>query len=130
MAKEVIVPAGVFDSRKTFGYSQAYKIGKTIYVAGQGPWDEAGKVVGKGDMAVQARQTYENIKRTLAAAGAAMNDIVKINIYLINLDQFRQAGGVIKEYMGGNLAPATAVQVSRLWFPDQLLEIDVVASLE
>ena len=56
---------------------------KTIFVSGQLARDAKGEVVGKGDMRAQIRQTGENIKAALAAAGATLNDVVKTNTCLL-----------------------------------------------
>ena len=61
---------------------------KTIFVAGQLARDAQGDVVGKGDMRAQIRQTGENIKAALTAAGATLNDIVKTNTYVTNIEEF------------------------------------------
>ena len=61
---------------------------KTIFVSGQLARDPRGEVVGKGDMGAQLRQVGENIKAALAAAGAALADIVKTNTYVTDIDEF------------------------------------------
>jgi 2-iminobutanoate/2-iminopropanoate deaminase len=65
--KKVIVPENV---HRPFGYAHAIQIDKTLYVSGQIPLDQEMNVVGKGDMAAQTEQAYENLKRVLETAGA------------------------------------------------------------
>src|SRR3989304_8489947 len=102
MAKEFINPPNVFDARKKMHFAQAIKTGNTIYLAGQVAWDENGNLVGKGDFEAQERQTFENIKRILQAAGASMKDIVWILWLCRDIKdglQVRQTSAY-KEYFG------------------------------
>jgi reactive intermediate/imine deaminase len=124
MARQVISPANVFSP---INYSHAFKVDKTIYVAGQAPYDQQTKLVGKGDIVAQAEQTYENLKRVLEAGGATMGDIVKVTLYLRNYDDLRKARDVIRKYLQPPYPPATAVEVSRLAGPDQLIEVEAIA---
>jgi 2-iminobutanoate/2-iminopropanoate deaminase len=61
---------------KEYGYSQAVKVGDTIYVSGQVAHDDNGKIVGRGEMEAQMRQAYSNIHKVLAQYGATMDNIV------------------------------------------------------
>ena len=101
---------------------------KTIFVSGQLARDARGEVVGKGDMRAQIRQTGENIKAALAAAGATLNDIVKTNTYVTDIEEFFKHTDVRMEYFGA-LPTSTTVEVRRLAHPDLLVEIEVVAML-
>jgi len=101
---------------------------KTIFVAGQLARDARGEVVGKGDMRAQIRQTGENIKAALAAAGATLNDVVKTNTYVTDIEEFFKHTDVRMEYFGA-LPTSTTVEVRRLAHPDLLVEIEVIAML-
>ena len=85
---------------------------KTIFVAGQLARDAQGNVVGKGDMRAQIRQTGENIKAALAAAGATLNDIVKTNTYVTNIEEFFKHTDVRMEYFGA-MPTSTTIEVSK-----------------
>jgi 2-iminobutanoate/2-iminopropanoate deaminase len=99
---------------------------KTIFVSGQLARDAKGEVVGKGDMRAQIRQTGENIKAALAAAGATLSDIVKTNTYVTDIEEFFKHTDVRSEYFGA-LPTSTTVEVRRLAHPDLLVEIEVIA---
>ena len=101
---------------------------KTIFVAGQLARDARGEVVGKGDMRAQIRQTGENIKAALAAAGATLNDIVKTNTYVTDIEEFFKHTDVRMEYFGA-LPTSTTVEVRRLAHPDLLVLFYVIAML-
>ncbi|MCY9691726.1 Rid family hydrolase [Paenibacillus alginolyticus] len=63
-------------------YSQAIKVGNTVYVAGQGPFDpETGRLVGN-TLEEQARRALENLKAILEESGAALKDVVKVTVFL------------------------------------------------
>ena len=102
---------------------------KTIFVSGQLARDAKGEVVGKGDMRAQIRQTGENIKAALTAAGASLNDIVKTNTYVTNIEEFFKHTDVRMEYFGA-MPTSTTIEVSKLAHPDLLVEIEVVAVLD
>ncbi|MSQ72189.1 MAG: RidA family protein [Betaproteobacteria bacterium] len=70
------------------GFTNAVTVvgGKTIYVAGQVAFDPKGQIIGRGDLRAQFRQTYENVRAALAAAGATPADVVKLNTYVVNWD--------------------------------------------
>jgi len=101
---------------------------KTIFVSGQLARDAKGEVVGKGDMRAQIRQTGENIKVALAAAGATLRDVVKTNTYVTDIEEFFKHTDVRMEYFGA-LPTSTTVEVRKLAHPDLLVEIEVIAMM-
>jgi 2-iminobutanoate/2-iminopropanoate deaminase len=111
----------------TFIFSQAIQAGNTIYLAGQVALDPDGKVVGKGDMKAQTRQAWENIKAILEAAGASLNDVVKVTQFITDMSCFIDTQEVRKEYFKDYAPASTSVEVKSLAFPDLLIEIEVVA---
>ena len=99
---------------------------KTIFVSGQLARNARGEVVGKGDMGAQIRQTGENIKAALAAAGATLSDIVKTNTYVTDIEEFFKHTDVRMEYFGA-LPTSTTVEVRKLAHPDLMVEVEVIA---
>ena len=99
---------------------------KTIFVSGQLARDAKGEIGGKGDMRAQIRQTGENIRAALAAAGATLNDVVKTNTYVTDIEEFFKHTDVRMEYFGA-LPTSTTVEVRKLAHPDLLVEIEVIA---
>ena len=102
---------------------------RTIFVSGQLARDGKGEVVGKGDMRAQIRQTGENIRAALAAAGATLADVVKTNTYVTDIEEFFKHTDVRMEYFGA-LPTSTTVEVRRLAHPDLMVEIEVIAVLD
>ena len=102
---------------------------KTIFISGQLARDAKGDVVAPGDMRAQMRQVGENIKAALAAAGATLNDIVKTNTYVTDIDEFFKHVDVRMEYFGA-LPTSTTVEVRKLAHPDLLVEVEVIAVVD
>jgi 2-iminobutanoate/2-iminopropanoate deaminase len=112
-----------------YGYSQAVKVGDTIYVSGQVDHDEAGKVLYPGAMERQMRQAYANVKRVLAHFGATMDNIVDEMLFVVDMESAMKARGRLKDEVFGQaiLPAATIVQIQRLALPDFMVEIRVIA---
>jgi enamine deaminase RidA (YjgF/YER057c/UK114 family) len=102
---------------------------KTIFVSGQLARDARGEIVGKGDMGAQIRQTGENLRAALAAAGATLDDVVKTNTYVTDIEEFFRHTEVRMEYFGA-LPTSTTVEVRRLAHPDLMVEIEAIAVLD
>jgi reactive intermediate/imine deaminase len=102
--------------------------GRTIYIAGQIALDPAGQVVGPGDLHAQTVQVFENLSAALKAVGATFRDVVKLNIYMLDISQIPVVRGVRDQYVNTQQPPAsTAVEVRRLFRDDFLIEIDAIA---
>jgi 2-iminobutanoate/2-iminopropanoate deaminase len=100
--------------------------GSFILVSGAVAWDERGNVVGKGDVKAQARQAFENLKTVYARAGATLDDIVKLNVYLTDRSQRLALVEVRREYVSHH-PPSTTVIVAGLVEEELLVEIDAIA---
>ena len=100
---------------------------RMIFVSGQVPRDREGNLVGKGDMAKQIEQVGENIKACLEAAGATLDDLVKITSFTTDIDEFFRNAATRNRYFGAALPASTAVEVRRLADPDWMIEIEATA---
>ena len=117
---------------KHFGYTHVVEAGKgrTIYISGQIALDSAGKLVGRGDFRAQTEQVFENIKAGLEAAGASLEDVVKINIYVTDISQLPIFREVRDKYVDTENPPASSmIEVRKLISEDFLIEIDAIAVL-
>src|SRR2546428_13394873 len=93
--RRTIDPGWTWDDRLPL--AQARQIGNTIYVSGQVAYDSNGNLVGEGDMRAQTRQVFDNIRAVLAAAGARLDNIVKINTYITDQSRFMDMLDVRRE---------------------------------
>jgi reactive intermediate/imine deaminase len=110
-------------------YADAVVAGDTLYVSGIVPVDGEGRVVGGDDVAAQARQVFAIMERVLAAGGASAGDVVKVTVYLLDIDDRPKINPVRQEFFGAARPASTLVEVSRLAVPGALLEIEAVAHL-
>jgi 2-iminobutanoate/2-iminopropanoate deaminase len=109
-------------------YTDAVVAGDTLYLSGIVPVDAAGEIVGD-DVAAQARHVFANMRRVLAAAGAEPGDVVKVTIYLLDVDDRPLINPVRQEFFGSARPASTLVEVSRLAVPGARLEVEAVAHL-
>lgn len=111
------------------GYSHVVEAtgGRTIYVSGQVALDKHGRVVGAGDMAAQTRQVFENLKLALGAADASLDDIVKITVFVTDVAQAPAVREVRDEYLTKAKPASSLVQITALFMPELLIEIEAVA---
>ena len=118
------------DGKSLFPHAVAVEGKRLICVSGQLAWDKQGNTVGKGDMRAQFRQVCENIKEALAAAGAGLEDIVKTNTYVTDMDAFFKCADIRQKYFGPGFPTSTTVEVSRLAVPGALIEIEMIAVVD
>jgi 2-iminobutanoate/2-iminopropanoate deaminase len=114
------------------GYSHVVEVrgGRLVFIAGQVAMDPSGKLVGPGDYRAQAEQVFRNLGAALTAAGGGFADVVKLTIFLLDADHLPEIRAVRDRFVDAKRPPAsTAVQVSRLYRPEFLLEIEAVAAL-
>ncbi len=110
-------------------YSDAVVAGKTVYVSGQGSFDVQGNLVGANDVVAQTRQVLENMKLALAAAGATLDDVVKVTVYLKNRDDRPRVNEVRKAYFKANKPASTLIEINRFAIEGMLIEIEAIAVL-
>jgi 2-iminobutanoate/2-iminopropanoate deaminase len=109
-------------------YSQAVKAGDTLFCSGQIPLDkETGELV-PGGIEEQTRQVMHNLKQVLAAAGCGFEAVVKMTIYLADIDDFALVNQVYGEFLAAVAPARAAVQVAALP-KNARVEIDAVAYL-
>ena len=116
---------------KEYGYSQAVKVGDTIYISGQVSHDDKGNIIGPGDMEAQMRQSYANIKKVLAMYGAKMENIVDEILFVTDMDAAFAAAVKCRQdiFSGTPVVASTIVQIQRLAFPQLMIEIRCVAKV-
>lgn len=107
-------------------YSQAVLAGDTLYISGQIPFEPKTMTLISEDIQEQTRQCLENLKAIVEAAGLSMNQIVKVGIFITNMDDFTLINEVYAEYFTTHQPARSTIQVARL--PrDVQIEIDAIA---
>lgn len=113
------------------GYSHAVAFGgPTLIISGQVPLDEEGRLVGEGDPRAQLRQVFKNLATALAAAGATMEHVVKLAVFLTDMGDLQAFREVRDEFVRLDRPPASSlVQVNGLVNPAFRVEIEAIAAL-
>lgn len=130
MPFELINPKGL---EPPVGYAHIARIngGTMVRVAGQAPFNEQGRVVGKGDFVAQFTQVMRNLKTAVEAVGGKPEDYAELTIYVTKLEAYwdnkKPIGAAYRAVFGKYFPAITLVEVSRLYNPDCMIEISGVA---
>ena len=109
-------------------YAQANIIGNLVITSGQIPIDPATGNLVEGDIEVQTRQVFANLKAVLEAAGSSLDKIVKTTCFMDNMNDFAKMNEVYASFCRGDLPSRSAVEVAKLP-KGALIEIEVIAYL-
>ncbi len=127
MAKEIISTDKAPQAIGT--YSQAVKVGTTVYLSGQIPLIPETMEMLEGDIKLQIHRVFQNLQAVANAAGGDLSDIVKLNIFLTDLSNFPQVNEVMAEYFQQPY-PARAALGIRALPKDANVEMDAVLELD
>lgn len=132
MTRTAINPEQMYNSVQ-FGFSHAVESSgkRTLHLAGQVAWDDAGELVGPGDLAAQCAQVFQNLKKVLSEAGMRPADVVRLRTYVVDYspDKLEVIGPAIAGFYGDSLPAAnTLLGVSALAMPEFLIEIEATAA--
>lgn len=95
-------------------YSQAVRVGDTVYLSGQIPLDPATGELVQADIATEARQVFANLRAVCEAAGGSMDDIARVGIYLTDLADFAAVNAVMAEAFAAPFPARSTIQVAGL----------------
>ena len=107
-------------------YSHAVAAGNLLFVSGQGPLDPAGSGVIKGTFEEEARLTLSNVRAVLEDSGSSLQDVVKITIFITDMDNFKAFNKIYKEFFSEDCPARSCVQVAGLP-ADFQVEIEAIA---
>ena len=116
------------------GYSQVVEIraGRLVVIAGQTALDRDGRLIGKDDFAAQAAQVFLNLGAALQSVGCSASDLVKLTVFLRNMSDLAAYREARDRFFGTVTPPAapavTLIEVSKLYGPDFLIEIEAIAA--
>ena len=127
MATREMVTGGPWLERYTF--SPAVRAGNLLFISGMTAGDEAGAVVGRGDIVAQTRYIYEKMAALLKAAGAGFEHVVQTTEYVTTTENYARTAAVRREIFRPPYPTATGVIVAGLLREGALIEISAVAVL-
>jgi len=109
-------------------YSQAVQVGRTVYISGQIPLEPSSMTIVARDFSAQVRQAFDNLKAVVVAAEGRFADIVKLTIYVRDMNQFPVVNEVMATYFEKPYPARAVVEVSRLP-KDADIEMDAILVL-
>ena len=113
-------------------FSQATAIaarGKLVFISGMTARKADGTIAGVGDITVQTRQVCENVKAAVEEAGGTLDDVVRVDVYVRNMEHFDLIHKVRREYFHPPAPASTMVEVTKMTSPEYLIEINAIAVL-
>ena len=110
-------------------YTDAVQFGDLLFISGLAPLDAEGRLVGGDDPAAQTRKIFESMRVILQEVGANFSDVLRVTVYLTDIDDRPKINPVRQEFFGETRPASTLVEVSALVVPGMRVEIEAVAGL-
>jgi len=110
-------------------YCDAVRFGDLLFISGMAPVDADLKLIGWGDAVAQAEAVFASLGKVLDAAGASFADVLKVTVFLTNIDDRTRINPVRQRHFGTARPASTLVEVSRLAIPGMKVEIEAVVGL-
>ena len=110
-------------------YANAVRFGDLVFVSGLTAHDEHDRLVGEGDALAQTEKILANLDRVLQSVGATARDVLKVTVYLVNVDDRTRINPARQAFFGDARPASTLVEVSRLALPGMLVEIEAVVGI-
>lgn len=104
--------------------------GRMVFVSGMTARKADGTIAGIGDIEAQTRQVCENLKAAMADAGGQLTDIVRVDVYVRNIEHFEAIHKVRREYFPAPAPASTMVEVAKMVKADYLIEISAIAIIQ
>ncbi len=130
MEKKYLQPNNVPKPAGDYSQGLVLKGGRLVVISGQVAWDVQGNLIGGTDIKAQAVQVFENLKNMLASAGATFQDVIKLGIFLKNIEDFGPFKETRAQYLKPPYPPTTLLIVKSLARPEWLLEVEAMAVIE
>lgn len=110
-------------------YTDAVRHGDLLFVSGVAPLDENSRLIGEGDVVMQTRQIFLNMKKILDAAGTGFDKVLKVTVYLTDVADRTKINPVRQEFFGPSRPASTLIGVSELAIPGMKVEIEAVVAV-
>ncbi|GAU81068.1 endoribonuclease L-PSP [Bosea sp. BIWAKO-01] len=117
------------DPYEPYLLSQAIKVGNLLFVSGQAGYDDEGKVV-EGGFLAQGEQAFSNLRRALEAGGASLKDVVKVTIFVTDMQaQYKDVVELRRRFWSAPYPADTIAEVKGLYDPKVMIEIEAIAAV-
>lgn len=110
-------------------YTDAVRFGDMLFISGVAPLDADLNVLGGDDVVEQTRHVFMALEKILEKAGASFSDILKVTVYLTDVNDRGKINSIRKQYFGSTLPASTLIGVNELAIPGMKVEIEAVAGL-
>ena len=110
-------------------YTDAVRFGDLLFISGMVAWDHEGNVVGKGDVVAQTEAIFNSMGQILAQGGCSFADVLTVTVFLKNIADRDKINPVRKRVFGNTRPASTLVEISKLVYPDLLIEINAIAGI-
>ena len=114
------------DPYQPFLLSQGIQVGDLVFISGQAGYADNGKIVAGGFRA-QGEQAFSNLDRALIAGGSNLNNVAKVTIFLTDMSNFDEIVELRRKYFSLPYPADSIVEVSRLYTPEAMIEIEAIA---
>jgi len=115
------------DTYEPFRLAQGHRMGDLLFISGQTAIGDDGKLLGIGDFDAQAQKAFENLDKVLKAGGSSLKNVVKVTIMLRDMGNFEKIVALRGKYFSPPYPADTILEVSSLFSPDALIEIEAIA---
>ena len=110
-------------------YTDAVRFGNLLFISGMMAVDKDQRVIGEGDVVVQARAVFGILQQVLEAEGASFADVLKVTVFLQNIEDRAKINPVRQAFFGDARPASSLVEVSKLAFPGLLVEVEAIAGI-
>src|SRR5690606_5506026 len=118
------------DAYEPFRLAQGYRVGDLLFISGQTAIGDDGKLIGIGDFDAQAKKAFENLDKVLKAGSSSLKNVVKVTIMLNEMINFENIVGLSGRCFASPYLADTIFEVSSLFSPDALIEIEAFAVVD
>ena len=114
------------DPYQPYLLSQAIKSGPFVFISGQAGYDDDGNIV-QGGFSAQGEQAFQNLNRALTAAGSSLENVVKVTIFVTDMEQFSHVVDLRRKYFSAPYPADSIVEIKALYTPEAMIEIEAIA---
>ncbi len=114
------------DPYEPYLLSQAIKSGPFVFISGQAGYDDDGNIV-PGGFSAQGEQAFQNLNRALTAAGSSLENVVKVTIFVTDMEQFSHVVDLRRKHFSAPYPADSIVEIKALYTPEAMIEIEAIA---